>query len=323
MAEYNSTLGETSASIRVSKPTRDEMYLTSGKAIFYVSWSFPASQSSNVQTVPGETTDSSLAMSGNYYTLAGGPTGTITFSPDGETASCGGSQSGSDTITHTFNHLNPQSSYNFSASFTIKATYTNHLWSISVAQSIYHEAIYEDDLESPIYEEDEEGNPVVGEDGNPVPSGYEQKLVQDAYYTYTYKLEEETETAQRSVTVSCDPVTVYTRPGTFHWKANGTNFAADDIIGQEFVVDGGNTYGVSGWNYWAGKLLSWFNQSAHGSTNNTAAPSALITDSWYNNCASVLGGAASVSIPHVTGGPDGDIITASIINLLADAVSKS
>lgn len=115
-----------------------------------------------------------------------------------------------------------------------------------------------------------------------------------------------------------DSIIVYTRPGSF----TDYNFSADTIIQSP---DGLTATKVGNWINHCNKYAHWYNQDAEDVTTATcsATSGSIITAKWYNACANAIPTEGTgPAVANVTGGVNGTIITADIINALGAAISK-
>ena len=118
-------------------------------------------------------------------------------------------------------------------------------------------------------------------------------------------------------TKTADSINVWTRPGAF----TDFNFSANIIIQSS---EGLTVTKVNNWIAHCNKFNHWWTQSDTDSagTECQATSNGLITASWYNACR--LACADSNTRPAaVTGGPNGTIISMSVLAALGAAISKS
>lgn len=120
-------------------------------------------------------------------------------------------------------------------------------------------------------------------------------------------------------TQATNTLSVYTRPGAF----SDYNFAVNTTIESSAGLTAGK---VDNWIAHCNAFNNWYNQpSIAANESNIGATCAVttgdyITASWYNNCVAAIAD-TSVRPSTVTGGPNGTIITASVIAALGTAIS--
>lgn len=114
--------------------------------------------------------------------------------------------------------------------------------------------------------------------------------------------------------LSTSAIKVYTKPGAF----TEYNFSKDQTIESS----GGLTATkVSLWVDHCNKCAHWYNQNNTDTANNCkVSPGDVISATWYNSCVAAIPNNKPAT---VTGGPNGTIITADIINALGRAISVS
>lgn len=234
-----------------------------------------------------KTADSSSTYSKTEYT-----DGTLSYEWTINGASFSGA-SGTAALTG----LTPKAINNISGSVTVKCTETISTYSRT--------DVYGDP--EPIYgepEEEGEDPPIVGWGEAPW-IGYSNWVLINS-----------TSSVTGTATQATASLPVYTRPGTF----SDFSFSVDTIIES---AQGLTAAKVSNWITHCNAFNSWYNQSANTSANSCAVTTGdYITATWYNSCVSAIAD-STVRPSTVTGGANGTIITASVINALGTAITKN
>ena len=114
--------------------------------------------------------------------------------------------------------------------------------------------------------------------------------------------------------LSTSAIKVYTKPGSF----TEYNFSKEQTIESP---EGLTATKVSRWVEHCNKCAHWYNQNNTDTANNCKVSSGeVISAAWYNRCVAAIPNNKPAT---VTGGLNGTIITADIINALGRAISIS
>lgn len=106
-------------------------------------------------------------------------------------------------------------------------------------------------------------------------------------------------------------IDVYTHPGAFYFNASSDKNSDNNIIANVLTVDK-----INRWAEHFNKAYHWYYQSGNNYSDLKSLKvfsGDLITAKWYNNCAIAMGEIGR-SYTTVTGGNNGTVISAQLIN---------
>ena len=113
-------------------------------------------------------------------------------------------------------------------------------------------------------------------------------------------------------TSSVGSITVYTHPGAFSMGASSDSGSSNNIIANVLTKSK-----IDSWISHFQKVYHWKKQSSTNyNVNLSVSVNASITAEWFNKCMVAMNAIGKNYRTNYQGGPEGDIITANIINQL-------